>query len=32
MASTANEGSTLWHPLTKHADEIEGKMHRLHLL
>lgn len=25
MASTANEGSTLWLPLTKHTDEIEGE-------
>lgn len=32
MASTANEGPTLWLPLTKHTDEIEGKMHRHHLL
>lgn len=32
MALTANEGSTLWLPLTKHTDEIEGKMHCLHLL
>lgn len=32
MASTFNEGLTLWLPLTKHADETEGKMHCLHLL
>lgn len=32
MAYTANDGSVLWPPLTKHTDEIEGKTHCLHLL
>lgn len=32
MASTANKGPALWFLLTKHPDEIQVKMHCLHLL